>query len=160
VLLPAPNRYTRTADPVRSVVGLASGADATYDLGHRHGFDLEWTSLDGLTAAAVERAGMLRGVVGYVDLTGVTYAVRVPEGGWSGLRAVPGTDPVRYDAALSLREDTPRMIPAPAPALPTAPPPGGGGGGATIDPEDGNVLLVGTGTIDPEDGNMLLWATA
>jgi hypothetical protein len=105
--LPLPNGHERTPIPVESTVELAGGGRSRYHRGHRVRVELEWRSLTTDAAdtldAAVRRT---RGATQYVDIDGTPYVVLVEE--YSGRDAVPGTDPVRYRASLTVEERGPR----------------------------------------------------
>lgn len=156
VTLRRPSSWNRTPGAVESTVELADGTLTRYHRGHRLVFTLSWDTLTEQDAAAVDALSVLTGPVQYVDLDGTSYAVLVT--GWDGSTAIPGTDPVRYSAGLTLTEQAPRMTmpPASAPAPVGDAAANGGIGDLVVDPGDADVLLVSSGTIDPADPEVLI----
>lgn len=152
VTLPLPSSHTRTPEAVEQTSQLASGAVARYHLGYRMVVALSWDVLGDLDAARVTTLGMQRDPVPFTDIDGATTVVLVSD---PQVQAIPGTDPVRYTASLTLSEQAPRIVaPLPVPVAPT-PTPGPGDGGAVQDPNDPDAVII-SGTQDPNDPDAVI----
>lgn len=95
-----PSGISESPEAVDSSVELAGGATRTYDRGVRFVVDLSWSKLTE-TDVATLRALLRPTYVAYTHTDGVLYQVRS-----APLKAepIPGTDPVRFAASTTLRE--------------------------------------------------------
>lgn len=104
ISLPRPNSASESPEQVGTRVELANGRTVPYVRGLRMIFALGWAKL-----TEAERTALLSayspGASSYVSQDGTPYVVLADPPQWT---PVPGTDPVRFDASITLREQTPR----------------------------------------------------
>jgi hypothetical protein len=104
VVLPRPTAVTDNGEQYGSTVVLANGDERRYDGGSRLVVELTWAKLT--EDRLVELLAAARpAVTTYVHVDGVAYVVLT---GDVQRDAIAATDPVRFSASLTLREQAPR----------------------------------------------------
>ena len=104
VVLPRPSSVTENPEQFGSTVTLANGGERRYDGGERSVFELTWNRISEGVLAEITAAAR-PAATSYVHVDGVTYVV-LP--GPVQRSAIAGTDPTRFTASLTLREQGPR----------------------------------------------------
>jgi hypothetical protein len=103
VTLPRPSSAPESPEAVRSTVTLAGGALRAYDAGVRFGVELSWNKMTEEDLNAL-RAAADPAFVAYRHVNGVTYICETTA---VSADPIPGTDPARFRASISLREQDP-----------------------------------------------------
>lgn len=104
VTLPRPSSVEQAPERFGSEVTLVSGSLRSYNGGIRSVFALSWSKATEATKTALEAAAVAP-VAAYVHVDGVAYTVLVDPPSSS---PIPGTDPVKFEVSIALREQTPR----------------------------------------------------
>jgi hypothetical protein len=104
VVLPRPSSVTENPEQFGSSVTLANGSERRYDGGERSVFELTWNRITEEVLAVIAAAARPT-VTSYVHSDGVSYVVLPSSVQRSPIAA---TDPVRFSASLTLREQGPR----------------------------------------------------
>lgn len=104
IVLPRPTAVTENPEQWGATVTLADGGERRYDGGERLVVELSWAKLT--EARLVELQAAARpAVTSYVHTDGVAYVVLT---GPVQRQPIAATDPVRFSASLTLREQGPR----------------------------------------------------
>lgn len=103
VVLPRPSSVSESPEQFGSTVTLAAGAERRYDGGERLVVELTWNKLTEARLADVVAAAR-PAVTSYVHTDGVAYVVMT---GPVQRSPIAATDPVRFSASITLREQAP-----------------------------------------------------